>query len=46
MAQAGQRDVSRKLQVLSHVKESGNVSQTCRSLWFLPRDFLSVEEGL
>lgn len=30
MTQAEHRDISRKLRVLNHAKESGNVSQTCR----------------
>lgn len=31
MTQAKQRDVSRKLRVLNHAKDGGNVSRTCRS---------------
>lgn len=30
MTQAEHRDISRKLRVLNHAKESGNVSRTCR----------------
>ena len=30
MTQAEQRDVSRKLRILNHAKQTGNVSQTCR----------------
>jgi transposase InsO family protein len=31
MTQVEQRDISRKLRILNHAKESGNVSRTCRS---------------
>jgi transposase InsO family protein len=30
MTQAEQRDINRKLRILNHAKESGNISQTCR----------------
>ncbi|WP_022664558.1 helix-turn-helix domain-containing protein [Desulfospira joergensenii] len=30
MDQQAQRDINRKLKVLNHAKDSGNVSKTCR----------------
>lgn len=46
MTAAEHHDINRKLRILNHAKESGNVSRTCRYFWHLARNFLPLEARL
>ena len=44
MNQQAQRDISRKLKVLNHAQDIGNVSKTCRYFAFAVKHFIRGKE--